>query len=277
MKASWILQHSRTSSQIRFTPLNFVMGTKGRSVPRVVCCAIPISRAAGQVLVVTSRKRPDNWVCEWIDLFWFIFFPDRNLSHPLFSAKRWMGTVWCAVGGCSLAWSFGRRSYLCSSMSPHLLILAPSLLPLPSHLPLCFICIFHPNSGRTRNHHAVRYNNSDTIGHIPFLWAWCFTAWSRLAGAQWAKTRMGRLCRSHPATRVEIRVGSRTKTLVFISCVVTLKQWRGRAGGTFWKPSYCIRHIASPEHQPEELATSHTDVLYCSLVISTGYLEFLVS
>jgi len=38
------------------------MGTKGRSVPRVVCCAIPIARAAGKVLVITSRTRPDNWV-----------------------------------------------------------------------------------------------------------------------------------------------------------------------------------------------------------------------
>jgi len=38
------------------------MGTKGRAVPRVVCCAIPISRAAGKVLVVTSRKRPHFWV-----------------------------------------------------------------------------------------------------------------------------------------------------------------------------------------------------------------------
>ncbi|KAF5340916.1 hypothetical protein D9758_012182 [Tetrapyrgos nigripes] len=38
------------------------MGTKGRTSPRVVCCAIPIARAAGKVLVVTSRKRPDNWV-----------------------------------------------------------------------------------------------------------------------------------------------------------------------------------------------------------------------
>jgi diphosphoinositol-polyphosphate diphosphatase len=38
------------------------MGTKGRATPRVVCCAIPIARGAGKVLVVTSRKRPDNWV-----------------------------------------------------------------------------------------------------------------------------------------------------------------------------------------------------------------------
>jgi hypothetical protein len=40
------------------------MGTKGRSSPRIVCCAIPIARAAGKVLLITSRKRPDRWVCE---------------------------------------------------------------------------------------------------------------------------------------------------------------------------------------------------------------------
>ncbi|KAJ7019855.1 NUDIX hydrolase domain-like protein [Mycena alexandri] len=38
------------------------MGTKGRSSPRIVCCAIPIARAAAKVLLITSRKRPDNWV-----------------------------------------------------------------------------------------------------------------------------------------------------------------------------------------------------------------------
>ncbi|KIY42853.1 hypothetical protein FISHEDRAFT_63129 [Fistulina hepatica ATCC 64428] len=38
------------------------MGTKGRSTPRVVCCAIPIARSAGKVLIITSRKRPNHWV-----------------------------------------------------------------------------------------------------------------------------------------------------------------------------------------------------------------------
>ncbi|KAF7422194.1 hypothetical protein PC9H_010349 [Pleurotus ostreatus] len=38
------------------------MNTKGRATPRIVCCAIPIARSAGKVLVVTSRKRPNNWV-----------------------------------------------------------------------------------------------------------------------------------------------------------------------------------------------------------------------
>lgn len=27
-----------------------------------MCCAIPIARAAGKVLVITSRKRPNHWV-----------------------------------------------------------------------------------------------------------------------------------------------------------------------------------------------------------------------
>ncbi|KAJ7227336.1 NUDIX hydrolase domain-like protein [Mycena pura] len=38
------------------------MGTKGRATPRVVCCAIPIARTAAKILLITSRKRPDNWV-----------------------------------------------------------------------------------------------------------------------------------------------------------------------------------------------------------------------
>ncbi|TFY67682.1 hypothetical protein EVJ58_g1472 [Rhodofomes roseus] len=38
------------------------MSNKGRSTPRVVCCAIPIARSANKVLVITSRKRPNNWV-----------------------------------------------------------------------------------------------------------------------------------------------------------------------------------------------------------------------
>ena len=40
------------------------MANKGRAQPRVVCCAIPIARSSGQVLLVTSRKQPSSWVCE---------------------------------------------------------------------------------------------------------------------------------------------------------------------------------------------------------------------
>jgi len=40
------------------------MGTKGREVPRVVCCAIPLASSSGKVLVITSRKRQDLWVCK---------------------------------------------------------------------------------------------------------------------------------------------------------------------------------------------------------------------
>ncbi|KAI0779092.1 NUDIX hydrolase domain-like protein [Irpex lacteus] len=35
---------------------------KGRTTPRVVCCAIPIARSANKVLLITSRKRPNSWV-----------------------------------------------------------------------------------------------------------------------------------------------------------------------------------------------------------------------
>ena len=45
-------------------PIHYPLGSKGRAVPRVVCCAIPIARAAGKVLVVTSRKQPNNWLCK---------------------------------------------------------------------------------------------------------------------------------------------------------------------------------------------------------------------
>jgi diphosphoinositol-polyphosphate diphosphatase len=38
------------------------MSTKGRVSPRIVCVAIPIARSAGKVLVITSRKRQDQWV-----------------------------------------------------------------------------------------------------------------------------------------------------------------------------------------------------------------------
>ena len=38
------------------------MGRKDAARPRIVCIAIPIHRASQQVLLVSSRKRPDYWV-----------------------------------------------------------------------------------------------------------------------------------------------------------------------------------------------------------------------
>jgi len=38
------------------------MASKGRAQPRVVCCAIPIARTSGKVLLVTSRKQSNYWV-----------------------------------------------------------------------------------------------------------------------------------------------------------------------------------------------------------------------
>ena len=54
------------------------MGTKGREVPRVVCCAIPIASAANKVLVITSRKRQDVWVCAYLFFISPRFFIHRN-------------------------------------------------------------------------------------------------------------------------------------------------------------------------------------------------------
>ncbi|EJD06954.1 uncharacterized protein FOMMEDRAFT_77016 [Fomitiporia mediterranea MF3/22] len=36
--------------------------SKNRTTPRVVCCAIPIWRPSGKVLVITRRKHADSWV-----------------------------------------------------------------------------------------------------------------------------------------------------------------------------------------------------------------------
>ncbi|KAG9014018.1 hypothetical protein FRB94_000215 [Tulasnella sp. JGI-2019a] len=38
------------------------MGKEPRATPRVVSVAIPIFRAGGKILLVTSRKRSDKWV-----------------------------------------------------------------------------------------------------------------------------------------------------------------------------------------------------------------------
>ncbi|CUA68563.1 hypothetical protein RSOLAG22IIIB_03602 [Rhizoctonia solani] len=38
------------------------MGRADVARPRTVCCAIPIARSAAKVLLITSRKRPHQWV-----------------------------------------------------------------------------------------------------------------------------------------------------------------------------------------------------------------------
>ncbi|CAG7855114.1 SubName: Full=Uncharacterized protein {ECO:0000313/EMBL:CCA68870.1} [Serendipita indica DSM 11827] len=38
------------------------MGKKDAVRPRIVCCAIPILRSSGKVLLITSRKRSDHWI-----------------------------------------------------------------------------------------------------------------------------------------------------------------------------------------------------------------------
>ena len=157
------------------------MATKGRSQPRIVCCAIPIARAAGKVLVVTSRKRPDNWVCEssFLHMLCNIHTYPTN-PHPASvfvngcvssdhrpfsithlrmladrpfpflsiytesSAQRRLGTDGWRAGGSSLARSLGRRSH------PLSLYPSPPILtyPLPRRVVLApcnrHIALHHP-------------------------------------------------------------------------------------------------------------------------------------
>lgn len=64
------------------------MGTKGRAVPRVVCCAIPIARAAGKILVITSRKRPNYWVCTCPPFFLILSFSWAGLGASELRSAR---------------------------------------------------------------------------------------------------------------------------------------------------------------------------------------------
>jgi len=51
-----------TRQTITFYPSAIItMGKKDAVRPRVVCCAIPVARAAGKILLVTSRKH-ESWV-----------------------------------------------------------------------------------------------------------------------------------------------------------------------------------------------------------------------
>lgn len=134
-----------------FPPLLPAMSTtKKRSIPRIVCCAIPIARASGKVLVITSRKHSENWVCEFafqtstaavfrcLMNFPYLLATSSHLAAQLIppgiSAERRLGDERRYAGSCRIAGSVGRR-------------LKPSA-PLPAHSPLtrffqCFCIALH--------------------------------------------------------------------------------------------------------------------------------------
>ena len=167
------------------------MSTKGRAEPRTVCCAIPISRAAGKVLVITSRKRPNYWVCELpfaplhsrtffslartysnffslpfrrgvLTLFWPFSFP---------SAQRWLRTLRWSARGCSFARSFRRRSHRFVNFFVSLLILVLPLFPsivlycthsrLHYSIRLCSRCAWYD--------HPICHNSPVAFGHLSLL------------------------------------------------------------------------------------------------------------
>ncbi|KAG9039368.1 hypothetical protein FRB95_010656 [Tulasnella sp. JGI-2019a] len=59
------------------------MGKEPRATPRVVSVAIPIFRAGGKILLVTSRKRSDKWVCECCSSALFLAVDAGNLPPPM--------------------------------------------------------------------------------------------------------------------------------------------------------------------------------------------------
>lgn len=156
------------------------MGTKGREVPRVVCCAIPITSAGGKVLVITSRKRQDLWVCAYFPIHFSLLYKESCICHMRWflsglwsgspvafaadsffsSTERGLGAHRCNIGGSSLAGSLRRRS--------HPLSLYPSshlLMNVLSHsLPSLFTF-----SGRSRQNHTICDNHQVTFNNISLL------------------------------------------------------------------------------------------------------------
>ena len=126
---------------------------KGRSTPRVVCCAIPISRSTNQVLVITSRKRSNQWVCEYplprrpspVPLPHPFLSSTRASTRPLTdvshephdthdarlrSTQRRVGAIGRGARSSSLKRSLGRRSHpLLLYPSPTLSRTSPLLFP----------------------------------------------------------------------------------------------------------------------------------------------------
>ena len=60
---------------------------KGHSQPHIVCCAIPITRGSCQVLLVTSCKHSNSWVCE--------SYPFLNYS--VFFLSSCSTQFWCYI------------------------------------------------------------------------------------------------------------------------------------------------------------------------------------
>jgi hypothetical protein len=144
------------------------MSTKGRSTPRVVCCAIPIARAAGKVLVITSRKRPNYWVCEYPHLSHPFpgrsrcLFSTRPLTqlYLLFSAQRRLGVHRRCTRGCCFERGLGRRSNPLPIYPSHPILTYPRpLLPL----------VVYSSSWCAWHNYTLCNNYSNCCIHLSFL------------------------------------------------------------------------------------------------------------
>jgi hypothetical protein len=153
--------HSTIPSHLPPTPIP-LMSTKGRSTPRVVCCAIPIARAAGKVLVITSRKRPNYWVCQY---FPPCLIQSHALTHPCVffltqSAERGLGVHRRCARGCCFERGLGRRSNPLSLYPSHPILTYTS--PLVPAIVSCY-------SRRAWYNYALRDHHPKCRVHVPFL------------------------------------------------------------------------------------------------------------
>ena len=223
------------------------MSNKGRSTPRVVCCAIPIARAAGKVLVITSRKRPNNWVCECSPPFAppvpakvskrSTDCPAPHLRTHATSTRQCPKEDGSQQTGC---WKQQPREKPWKKVSP---FVHPFSVPIPDHS-LSFLApqtsllsacpsrthacthvtprIRQPdrtpyvNSGRPRQNHTLRDDDPVRIVNIPLLRARRRRPRPRVVREQRAQKGVGRLRGGRPEAVVE--GGARAGALALDAC-----------------------------------------------------------
>ena len=140
-------------------PIHYPLGSKGRAVPRVVCCAIPIARAAGKVLVVTSRKQPNNWLCKSPPFYYITLYLILSSLHAVPKGGWEPSDVELESAASREALEEGPNLYHFSSS--HFLTM---VYPFSSHSTTISL-----NSWCTRYHYTICGHNINTFNHGTFL------------------------------------------------------------------------------------------------------------
>jgi diphosphoinositol-polyphosphate diphosphatase len=141
------------------------MANKGRAQPRVVCCAIPIARSSGQVLLVTSRKQPNSWVCEshpFLNYSVCVFVSNPILTWYTVPKGGWEPSDRVLEAAASRE-ALEEGPTLCSSFRlPTSWLSSPSLF---TTCPPLHIARLSSNSGCTRYYYKIRHHNIDCISN----------------------------------------------------------------------------------------------------------------